>query len=60
MKGLLRSRKFWIAVFGVVEVIVLSLFGVPPEIWASIAGLAATLIGAIAYEDGKKKEAGGT
>lgn len=55
MGGLLVSRKFWLAVFGVVEIAVLSLFGISPEIWASIAGLVVVLIGAIAHEDAAAK-----
>ena len=51
MNGLIRSRKFWLAVFGVVQVIVLQFFEVPDEVWQSIAGLVAVLIGAIAVED---------
>ena len=58
MGGLLRSRKFWLAVFGLVEIVVLSLFGIPPEIWASIAALVVVLIGAIAHEDAADKRAG--
>lgn len=51
MASLLRSRKFWIAVFGVVQAVTLHYFAVPDEIWQAIAGLAAALIAGIAIED---------
>ena len=59
MGGLLRSRKFWLAVFGVVEIAVLELLNVDPAIWAAIAALVVTLIGSIAVEDAAAKRAGG-
>ena len=37
MLSLFKSRKFWLAVFGVVQVVVLHYFNVPEEIWQSIA-----------------------
>lgn len=49
--GLLRSRKFWLAVFAVVEVLVLNYFDVPKEIWEAITGLIMVLIATIAVED---------
>lgn len=55
MKSLLRSRKFWLAVFGVVQVLVLHYLSIPDEIWQAIAGLVAVLIASIAYEDGQDK-----
>ena len=54
MKRLLYSRKFWLAVFGVVQAIVLYYLNVPKEIWQSIAALVAVLIASIAYEDAGK------
>ena len=51
MSSLLKSRKFYLAVFGVVQVVVLHYFNVPDEIWQSIAALVAVLIGSIALED---------
>ena len=56
--SLLKSRKFWLAVVGVVQVIVLDAFGVNPEIWQAIAGLLAVLIAGIAVEDAGEKAAG--
>ncbi len=56
MNGLLRSRKFWLAVAGVVQTIVSHYFDVPPEIWGSVDALIAVLIGAIAHEDAAQKQ----
>ena len=55
LNGLLESRKFWLAVFAVVEIVVLTYLNVPAEIWASIAALVAVLITAIAVEDAGAK-----
>jgi len=54
MKSLLYSRKFWLAVFGVLQAVILYFFDIPKEIWMSIAGLVAVLIASIAYEDASK------
>lgn len=60
MAGLLKSRKFWLAVFGVVQAIVLFYFDVPEEIWQTVAALVAVLIAGIAVEDaGEKAGSGG-
>ena len=55
LNGLLESRKFWLAVFGVVQVAVLTYLNVPDEIWQAIAALVAVLITAIAIEDAGEK-----
>jgi hypothetical protein len=55
MSGLLKSRKFWIAVFGVVQALVLHYFDVPETVWQSIAALAGALIASIAIEDAGEK-----
>ena len=57
--GLLTSRKFWLAIFGVVQAVVLHYLNVPDELWQSIAGLVAVLIGSIAIEDAGAKAGGG-
>ena len=57
MSSLLKSRKFWLAVFGVVQALVFHFFNVPDEIWQSIAALVAVLIGSIAIEDAGEKAA---
>lgn len=51
LNSLLVSRKFWLAVFGVVQSIVLHYLNVPDEIWQSIAALVGVLIASIALED---------
>ena len=51
MNGLLYSRKFWLAVFGVVTVIVAEYAAIPDSIWVAIEALVITMIGAIAVED---------
>jgi hypothetical protein len=59
LNGLLHSRKFWLAVFGVVQALVLHYLDVPDDIWQSIVALVGVLIAAIAYEDAAEKRAGG-
>ena len=49
--SLLKSRKFWLSVFGVVQVLVFHFLNVPDEIWQAIAALVAVLISAIAVEE---------
>lgn len=51
-RGLLYSRKFWLAVVGVVQTLALAYLEVPPEVWTSINALLVVVIGSIAYEDG--------
>ena len=53
-----KSRKFWLAVVGVVQVVVLDYLGLNPEIWQAIAGLIGVLIAGIALEDAGMKAAG--
>jgi len=55
LQSLLHSRKFWLAVFGVVQTLVFHFLDVPDEIWQSIAGLVAVLITTIAVEDAAAK-----
>ena len=59
MAGLLRSRKFWLAVFGVIQAVVLFYFDVPEEIWQTIAALIGVVIPGIAIEDAGEKAGGG-
>jgi len=49
--SIVRSRKFWVAVLGIVQIIVLDHLGLDPVIWQAIAALLAVLISAFAYED---------
>ena len=52
LKLLLRSRKFWLAVFGVAQTVVFQFYPeFPKEVWQAIDVLVVTLIGAIAAED---------
>jgi hypothetical protein len=59
ISSLIHSRKFWIAVFGLVQTILFHLLPTfPPEIWQAIDTLAGVLIIAIAAEDVALKLAG--
>ena len=58
MNGLLKSRKFWLAAFGIVQALVFYYLNVPDEVWQAIAGLVAVLIGSIAAEDAAAKSNG--
>lgn len=55
MKSLLKSRKFWLAVFGVGQVLVLRYLNLPDEVWQAIVNLVMVLIAAIAVEDAALK-----
>jgi hypothetical protein len=57
LKALLRSRKFLLAAFGVIQALVLHYANVPPEVWQSIVVLVTVVIAGIAYEDGQQKRA---
>lgn len=56
--GLLKSRKFWLAVIGIVQVVVLDYLKVPADIWQAIAALIGVVIAGIAIEDAGAKAAG--
>jgi hypothetical protein len=58
MSSLLRSRKFWLAVFGIVQALVLHYLAVPEEVWQSIVALVMTVIAGIALEDAGAKFGG--
>lgn len=55
LKSLLYSRKFLLAVFGIITTLVLNYYNVDPEVWAAIDGLVIVLIGSIAHEDAAEK-----
>lgn len=59
MNGLLKSRKFWLAVFGVAQALVLHYLNVPEEVWQSIVAVVMVLIGSIAAEDVAAKRSNG-
>ena len=52
---ILKSRKFWLAVFGVIQAVVLYYLNVPQEVWQTIAALVGVVIAGIAYEDAGEK-----
>ena len=58
LSSLLKSRKFWLAVVGVVQAVVLHYLAVPDEIWQSIMALIGVLITMIAVEDAAAKSSG--
>lgn len=55
VSSLLRSRKFLLAFFGLIQTVVAFYLEFPVEVWGSINALIAVLIGSIAYEDGQEK-----
>ena len=55
MNGLLHSRKFYLAAFGIIQALVLHYLNVPSDVWQAIAALVAILIGSIAAEDAAEK-----
>jgi hypothetical protein len=55
MKPFWLSRKFWYALFGVIQTIVLYYVDVPKEIWLAIDALVGVLIASVAYEDAAEK-----
>lgn len=60
LNGLLKSRKFWLAVFGVVTATLFHFFtDIPLDIWRAIEILVAVLIMSIAIEDSGEKSAKG-
>ena len=50
-----KSRKFWLAVFAIVQAVVLHYLNVPQEIWEAIAAMIGVLIASIAVEDAGEK-----
>jgi len=55
IKKLSYSRKFWLAMFGVVQALVLQYLDVPESVWQSISAIVMVLIAAIAGEDMAEK-----
>ena len=52
IQSLVHSRKFWLAIVGVIQTVLFSLVpDFPSEIWLAIDGVIGVLIGAIALED---------
>ena len=57
MSSLLKSRKFWLAVVGVAQTVILHYVNVPQDIWIAIDALVVTVILSIAAEDAAEKSA---
>lgn len=58
LRGLLHSRKFLLAAFGVIQTLVFQFVpDFPEEVWLSIDGLVAVVIVSIAAEDAAEKSA---
>ena len=55
IKKLSYSRKFWLAMFGVIQALVLQYLDVPESVWQSISAIVMVLIAAIAGEDMAEK-----
>ena len=64
MQGILslfRSRKFWLAMVGIVQTVLFNLVpNFPEEIWQAINALMVILIATYAWEDAAAKRAAGT
>jgi len=59
MASLLKSRKFWLALFGVAQTIVFHFIpDIEPTLWAAIDALVIALITTIAVEDAAAKRGG--
>ena len=56
--SIFKSRKFWLAVLGVIQTLTFHYFDFPQEVWASIDALLVALIMGIALEDAGEKSAG--
>lgn len=55
LSALLRSRKFLLAVFALIQSVVLYYLDVPEEIWQAINALVGIVIAGIALEDAAEK-----
>lgn len=56
--ALLHSRKFWLAVFALVQTVLFQFVpDFPPTVWQAIDGVVAVLIASIALEDAAMKSA---
>ena len=59
MSALLKSRKFWLALFGVAQTIVFHFIpDIEPSLWQAIDALVIALITTIAVEDAAEKRGG--
>lgn len=59
LTSLFNSRKFWLAVFGVIQTLVFTYVpNFPKEVWIAIDVLVITVIAGITAEDSAAKSAG--
>jgi len=58
MVPIYKSRKFWLAVYGVVQTLVLHYLAVPVDIITAVDALVVVVIASIAYEDAAYKASG--
>lgn len=60
-QALLQSRKFWLAVFGIVQTLVFNYVpNFPRDVWVAIDLLVGVVIAGITIEDAAAKSAGNT
>lgn len=58
MSSLLKSRKFWLAVWGLVQTVIGHFLSLPADLIVALDALVMVLIGSIAAEDAAQKIAG--
>ena len=58
MYNFFKSRKFWLAVLGVVQTLIAHYFEIDAAVWQSIDALIVSVIMGIAIEDAGAKSAG--
>jgi len=55
MVPIYKSRKFWLAVWGLIQTVVLHYLAIPSDIIIAADALVIAVIAGIAYEDGAEK-----
>jgi hypothetical protein len=53
--ALLRSRKFLLAIFGLIQALTMHYLSIPEEVWQATTALILAVIAGIAIEDGAEK-----
>jgi len=56
--ALFQSRRFWLAIIDSVQIIVLNVLKVDPQIWQAINGIVIALIAGITIEDSAQRISG--
>lgn len=51
LSALLRSRKFWLTLYALIQTVVAHFYQVPNDVIVQLDALVMILVGAIAYED---------